>query len=45
MSAKTRHELYKGIDVDYFGYRDDDDGVLAPLEAAREAEGFFSFSC
>jgi len=33
---KTRGELMKNIDADYYGYRDDDDGVLIPLE--REAE-------
>ena len=35
---RTRHEMMKGIDADYYGYRDDDDGVLAPLERAAEAE-------
>jgi len=33
---KNRAELYKHIDADYYGYRDDDDGVLIRLE--REAE-------
>lgn len=33
---KTRGELYKNIDADYYGYRDDDDGILAPLEAEVE---------
>ena len=33
---KTRGELYKNIDADYYGYRDDDDGILAPLEAELE---------
>ncbi|KAK8725483.1 hypothetical protein OTU49_010881 [Cherax quadricarinatus] len=33
---KTRGELMKDIDADYYGYRDDDDGVLIPLE--RKAE-------
>ena len=25
---RTRFEMMKGIDADYYGYRDDDDGVL-----------------
>ncbi|XP_071454404.1 pre-mRNA-splicing factor ISY1 homolog [Hetaerina americana] len=33
---KTRAELMKDIDADYYGYRDDDDGILIPLE--QEAE-------
>lgn len=35
---KTRAELMKGIDADYYGYRDDDDGVLIPLERRHEKE-------
>ena len=30
---RTRFEMMKGIDADYYGYRDDDDGVLEGLEA------------
>ncbi|XP_052282251.1 pre-mRNA-splicing factor ISY1 homolog isoform X2 [Dreissena polymorpha] len=33
---KTRGELMKDIDADYYGYRDEDDGVICPLE--QEAE-------
>jgi len=33
---KTRGELMRDVDADYYGYRDDDDGLLEPLE--REAE-------
>mmetsp|Transcript_12943 Transcript_12943/g.39122 ORF Transcript_12943/g.39122 Transcript_12943/m.39122 type:complete len:238 (+) Transcript_12943:172-885(+) len=33
---RTRHELYQGIDADYYGFRDEDDGVLLPLESAAE---------
>ncbi|KAL1465698.1 hypothetical protein WDU94_005246 [Cyamophila willieti] len=33
---KTRGELMKDIDADYYGYRDDDDGVLIPLEMREE---------
>jgi len=33
---KTRGELMKDIDADYYGYRDDDDGVLLPIEMGEE---------
>ena len=33
---KTRGELNKLIDVNYYGYRDDDDGVLASEEEVIE---------
>ncbi|XP_064606480.1 pre-mRNA-splicing factor ISY1 homolog [Liolophura sinensis] len=33
---KTRAELMKDIDADYYGYRDEDDGVLVPLEQKQE---------
>lgn len=33
---KTRTELMKDIDADYYGYRDDDDGILIPLEDKTE---------
>ena len=33
---KTRAELYKLIDADYYGYRDDDDGVLVKTEKEVE---------
>ena len=36
---KTRGELYKDVDADYYGYRDEDDGVLVPLEQEVEKEG------
>ena len=29
----------KDIDADYYGYRDEDDGVLVPLEQEAEKEG------
>jgi hypothetical protein len=35
---RTRAEMYRSVDADYYGYRDDEDGVLAPLEAAAEAK-------
>lgn len=33
---KSRAELMKDIDADYYGYRDDDDGILIPLEQKAE---------
>jgi pre-mRNA-splicing factor ISY1 len=33
---KTRGELMRDVDADYYGYRDDDDGVLEPLELIEE---------
>ena len=39
---KTRGELYKDVDAGYYGYRDEDDGVLVPLEQDLEKEGWFS---
>lgn len=32
----TRAQLYKNIDPDYFGFRDEDDGVLLKEEPAAE---------
>ncbi|OQR69135.1 pre-mRNA-splicing factor isy1-like [Tropilaelaps mercedesae] len=34
---KTRGELMKHIDPDYYGYLDEDDGILIPFEAEAEA--------
>lgn len=33
---KSRAELMRDIDADYYGYLDDDDGILVPLEEAAE---------
>ncbi|XP_014256859.1 pre-mRNA-splicing factor ISY1 homolog [Cimex lectularius] len=33
---KTRGELMRDIDASYYGYMDDDDGILIPLEEAEE---------
>lgn len=33
---KTRAELMKDIDAEYYGYRDDDDGILIPIEERIE---------
>lgn len=35
---RTRFEMMKGIDADYYGYRDDDDCILYGLESVAEAE-------
>jgi len=36
VTRRTRHELYQRIDADYYGYRDDEDGLLEKLEAEAE---------
>ncbi|XP_002404628.2 pre-mRNA-splicing factor ISY1 homolog [Ixodes scapularis] len=33
---RTRAEVMRDIDADYYGYRDDDDGLLVPLEQEQE---------
>ena len=33
---RTRFDLYKNVDADYYGYRDEEDGTL--LEYEREIE-------
>ena len=35
-SKRQRGELYKSIDADYYGYRDDDDGLLERLEKKQQ---------
>ena len=35
-AKRTRGEIFKTIDAAYYGYGDDDDGVLAELEAKAE---------
>lgn len=35
---KTRSEMMKLIDADYYGYRDEDDGVLVPFEEEHEID-------
>ncbi|XP_064650607.1 pre-mRNA-splicing factor ISY1 homolog [Lineus longissimus] len=42
-SRKTRADLMKNIDADYYGYRDEDDGVLVPLEQEHEKEVIASY--
>jgi len=35
---RNRYELFRRIDMDYYGYRDEEDGILAPLEEKAEAQ-------
>ena len=35
-TIRTRADIFKNITPDYYGYRDDDDGILAKKEAERE---------
>lgn len=35
-AKRSRHDLYSGIDPDYYGYRDEDDGTLLPAEEKAE---------
>jgi pre-mRNA-splicing factor ISY1 len=37
-ARRTRGEIGRGITPDYYGFRDEDDGVLVKLEAARTAQ-------
>ena len=36
---KTRAELMKDIDAFYYGYGDEDDGMIVPLEIEAEKQG------
>ena len=36
---KTRGELMKEVDAEYYGYRDEEDGLLIPLEVKAQREG------
>lgn len=33
---KTRYQMHKAIDPDYYGFRDEDDGVMVAVEAEAE---------
>ncbi|ESQ48016.1 hypothetical protein EUTSA_v10021236mg [Eutrema salsugineum] len=35
---RTRYDIYKRIDASYYGYRDDEDGILERLEKNAEGE-------
>lgn len=36
---KTRSELARFVDADYYGYRDEEDGIIVPLEQGEEKKG------
>lgn len=40
--CRSRGDMYKNVTPDYYGYRDDDDGILVQKEAKREVR-FLSF--
>lgn len=35
---QSRAELMRHVDADYYGYMDDDDGLLIPLEKEEQAK-------
>jgi pre-mRNA-splicing factor ISY1 len=35
---RSRADLYKNISPDYYGFRDEDDGLIVPMEEERERE-------
>ena len=39
---KTRSELSRDADPTYYGFRDEEDGVLVPLERAAEERGMLA---
>jgi len=39
VNKRTRYDMYQRIDADYYGYRDDDDGLLEKLEREAENKG------
>ncbi|XP_056591194.1 pre-mRNA-splicing factor ISY1 homolog [Triplophysa dalaica] len=38
LPRKTRGDLMKDVDAEYYGYRDEDDGILVPLEQEYEKQ-------
>jgi len=36
--GRRAHELHRGLDAEYYGFRDDDDGVLQRIESAQESK-------
>jgi Isy1-like splicing family len=42
MHIRTRADMYKNITPDYYGYRDDDDGVLMEKEKIQEVSYFLN---
>ena len=43
-TKRTRAELMRDVDSHYYGFRDDDDGILVPLEVAEEKEAIGKYS-
>jgi pre-mRNA-splicing factor ISY1 len=39
VARRTRYDMYQRIDADYYGYRDDEDGLLENLEKEAEERG------
>lgn len=35
---RTRFDMHKAVDADYYGFRDEDDGILVKVEAEAEAK-------
>ncbi|KAG8496380.1 hypothetical protein CXB51_009227 [Gossypium anomalum] len=35
---RTRYDIYKSINASYYGYKDEEDGVLARVEGPTEAK-------
>ena len=42
-ALKSRGEMYKAVDADYYGYRDEDDGKLIAYEIGLAREGKIKF--
>eukprot|EP01112_Ceratiomyxa_fruticulosa_P016232 TRINITY_DN4870_c0_g1_i1.p1 TRINITY_DN4870_c0_g1~~TRINITY_DN4870_c0_g1_i1.p1 ORF type:complete len:340 (-),score=71.55 TRINITY_DN4870_c0_g1_i1:67-999(-) len=38
LTKRNRSDLYRGVDADYYGFRDDEDGILVKLESEAEKE-------
>ncbi|CAG8574396.1 6807_t:CDS:2 [Paraglomus occultum] len=38
LPKRTRFDLYKNVDADYYGYRDEEDGTLLEYERERQAQ-------
>ena len=38
--ARTRADMYKSITPDYYGYRDEDDGILVQKEIVQEVRQY-----
>jgi pre-mRNA-splicing factor ISY1 len=39
LKEKTRAELHRNVDADYYGYRDEEDGTLLEFEEEQERIG------